>query len=275
MNNKLFVIFVNYNSGKQLEEGVKALSKHKSVSGIIIVDNASTDNSLFSFKKISLVKAVIKNTENLGFNKAMNMGIKKALTLGADCVMPLDFDLDFSSDFISKLLSVKADIVAPVLKFKRNGKWVYDYGGRVNWIIGRTTHLESDVLLPLAETADSSSDRQSKYWYDFVSGGCTIIAKKVIEKIGFLNEDYFVYYGDTDFALRARKAGFKVKMDPNTIVHHKLEITKTTKNRRKISIVLNDNLVFINKWIKFYFKPLAYLYLFLLKIKVEINMLQP
>lgn len=271
----LFVIFVNFNSGSQLYRGVSKVLKFPSVSGVIVIDNASEDSSL---KKLSEIKqkeklSVIKNKENIGFYKAVNLSIRKALEKKADYIMPLDFDLDFSSDFISSLLKQEADIVAPVLKFKRNKKWILDYGGRINWIIGRSYHLEENKPLNPLSFPKFAGDKSTAQWYDFVSGGCTIIDKNVIKRIGFLDEDYFVYYGDTDYALRAKNAGFKVVIDPNTIVHHRLEITKITNNINKIKIALLDNLVFINKWVKWYYKPIAYSYFILLSLKATYNLL--
>src|SRR3990167_9233364 len=105
---KLYTIFVNFNSGKQIYEGVKAVLKSPSVTGVILVDNGSKDDSM---KYLRIIKnrnriTIIKNKENLGFYKALNVAIKKALELKADMVMPLDFDLDFSFDFITKLSKV-------------------------------------------------------------------------------------------------------------------------------------------------------------------------
>jgi len=270
---KLYAIFVNFNSGGELYGGVKSVIMFPSVSQVLIVDNGSTDDSLIKIEKLNSKRITIfKNPRNLGFYKAVNIGIKKAIEKGADCVILLDFDLDFSSDFISKLLKVDADIVAPVLKFKREGKWVYDYGGRINWLLGRSTHLEKENPIPTREAAKSSSDQKNVNSYDFISGGATIIKKKVIEKIGLFDEDYFVYYGDTDFTIKARGEGFKVVADPNTIVHHKLEIAKKTRNIKKLKIALSDNLKFIKKNISWYFKPFAYGYISLLCIKVILNL---
>jgi hypothetical protein len=272
--NKLYTIFVNFNSKNQLYDGIKAVLTLPSVNGVIVVDNGSNDDSLNLIKKINNTNIIIiENSKNVGFYRAVNMGIQKALEMKADLIMPLDFDLDFSSDFISKLLKVDADIVAPILKFKREDKWVYDYGGKINWLMGRSTHTEKSIPLPTNTILHYAGDRSSKNPYDFVSGGCTIFKKGVFEKIGYFDEKYFVYYGDADYSLRASKAGFKVIMDKDTIVHHKLEITKETKNLNKLKIALSDNLVFINKWIKWYRKPFAYFYLILIYIKTVLNLI--
>lgn len=270
---KLFAIFVNFNSGDQLFRGVRSVLNFPEISGIIIVDNGSSDNSLVKAEKLDQKKvSIIKNQKNLGFYKAVNLGIKKAIELGADGVMPLDFDLDFDSNFIKKLVKVQADVVAPVLKFKRNNKWVFDYGGRINWLIGRSTHLEKSSPIRPTVAAKSTFDRKNINRYDFVSGGATIIKKAVLDKIGLLDEDYFVYYGDTDFTIKAARAGFKVVADPNTIVHHKLEITKKTRNIKKLRIALSDNLTFIKKNVPWYFKLFAYGYIGLLSLKVALNL---
>lgn len=267
---KLFVIFVNYNSGNQLYEGMNSVLKSKSVSGVIVVDNASKDDSLKRVEQIKSKKTiiVIKNKKNLGFYKALNIAVQKAFQLNADKVMPLDFDLDSSFDFISKLAQVDADMVAPVLKFRQNGKWWYDYGGRFNLIKGSSYHIIKRTPQKKVGAIVSSSDKSNSYWFDFISGGCTIIKKDVFRKNGLFDEDYFVYWGDADFALHARENGFKVVMDGNTIVYHKIEINTQTKNFRKLKISFLDNITFIKKRVKWFFKPVAYLNLLLFASKI-------
>lgn len=275
MDKKLYLIFVNYNSGEQLQKGVEAVLKSPAVTGIVVVDNGSKDNSINFLKEKNFDEVIVyENKKNLGFYKALNLGIKKAFEVGAEAIMPLDFDLDFSFDFISNLSRIDADIVAPVLKSKFEGKWFYDYGGKVNWCVGGLGHLISPTPFKDVGLLVASRNRIGPYWFDFVSGGCTIIKKQVIEKIGFFDEDYFVYWGDADFSLHARDAGFKVVTDGNTIVHHKLEISRRSLNFRKLKISFFDNLTFIRKRVKWYLKPLAYLNIIFLSLKVVLVFLE-
>jgi hypothetical protein len=267
---KLYPIFVNFNSGKQLYEGVTAVLKSPSVTGIIVVDNGSIDQSMNHLSQIKNMSRVIiiKNKKNLGFYKALNIAIRKAFELKADMVMPLDFDLDFSFDFITKLSKVDGDIIAPVLKFKKDGKWFYDYGGKFNFITGSSNHIIKNYPTKNLGAVKAARNRRNPNSYDFVSGGCTIIKKEVIEKNGYFDEDYFVYWGDADYIVKAGNAGFKVVMDGNTIVYHKIEIARQTRNFKKLKISFFDNLMFIKKRIRWYFKPIAYLHIFLLSTKV-------
>jgi len=105
---------------------------------------------------------------------------------------------------------------------------------------------------------------------DYVSGCCMLIRRKVFEKIGLLNEKYFLFFEDPDFCLRAKKAGFKVALEPKSIVLHKLSEGKA-KPWRCFYHLIRSNLIFINTWIPFYRRPIAYLYLWLLAFKMLLN----
>jgi GT2 family glycosyltransferase len=249
---KLYTIFVNFNSGKQLYDGLSSTLKSPSVSGAIVIDNNSVDDSLLHLHDLNVKKPVIiiRNKVNVGFYKALNIGVKKALSLGADRIMPLDFDLGFSYDFISSLAKVNADIVAPVLKSKLDGKWCFDYGGRFNWIRGAAYHNIKNHPQKNIGPIYASKNYSNPNWLDFVSGGCTIFKKEVFLKLGYFDEDYFLYWGDADFIYQSYKSGFKVAVDGNTIVHHKLEISRQTGNMQKLRRSFFDNVTFIRKRVK-------------------------
>lgn len=273
---KLFVIFINYNSGNQLFKGLTSVLKSPSVAGVIIVDNGSKDNSMEMIGKVIKRKKVhiIRNKTNSGFYKALNIAIKKALSLNADAVMPLDYDLDFTYDFISKLSKIDGDIIVPTLRSKLANGWVYDYGGRLRFASGTSCHILLEKRLKESGTTQTSLSHDNPYWIDFVSGGCTIIKKGVIDRIGFFDEEYFVYWGDADYTYNALKNGFRVVLDRDTIVHHRIELASNTKNFRKLKISLKDNLTFIRKRVKWYFMPISYLNVFLLVIKTFIRTLK-
>lgn len=198
---------------------------------------------------------VIDNSEtNRGFAKGANLGIKQSLDKGAERVLLINPDAKISSRDILKLSTNIADIVSPVLKFKRNGLDVFDFGGKVNLIFGRTTHYEN--LKP-----DN---------IDYVSGACMLVKREVFEKIGFLDERFFLYFEDADFCLRAKAAGFTVTVDQDVVVQHNITEHRFSRDPFKIKKILESNLYFINKWIHWYFKPLAYTYWLVLATKLAI-----
>lgn len=193
-----------------------------------------------SHKKFPGAVVIDNSKNNRGFAKAVNIGIKKALKMGAEKIILINPDIEITKKDITDLLADNADIIGPVLL----SDGVYDYGGKVNWTIGRTAHLKKG---PPSEI-------------DYISGACMVIDKKVFEKIGFFDERFFMYFEDADFCLRAKQEGFSIKINPGVIITHHL-----TKNKEKNLFAWESNKKFVDKWIKWYFKPLAYLYLWTLR----------
>lgn len=216
-------------------------------------------------EKIPSIETIFVNNsppnKNLGFAKAANIGIKEAIEKKADRILLINPDIKIKKGDIEKLTNSDFDITSPVLKFRRDNNWIYDFGGRINWLIGRTTHMEFFKERPCTLA------RVSPCEVDYVSGACMMIDRKVFEKIGFFDEQFFMYFEDVDFCLRAVRTGFKVGVCPNIIVEHKLEIHKQSGNWQKMQFLLKSNLLFIWKWIPWPEKILGFVYWTILAIK--------
>jgi len=161
---------------------------------------------------------------------------------------------------LEPLLDNPAEIISPILKFERNNQWIYDFGGKVNFWTGRTIHLER------------TRDAEQSIKIDYVSGACMLIREKVFEKIGFLDEKYFLFFEDVDFCLRAKKASLKIALEPKSVIFHKLSEGKK-KSLKYFYYLIRSNSIFINNWIPFYRRPIAYFYLWLLGFKILLNRL--
>lgn len=252
---KIAIIIVNYNGGPKI---VKCLQSLRSTIGseaeIVVVDNASSDDSVAKIKNKDL--KILKNKKNLGFAAGANIGVKYVLRQGIEAILLLNPDTLVDKNFLESLLKNHADIVVPVIKFKKDNHLVYDFGGKINWWLGRCSHFEFSncqiVQLPNL---------------DYVSGCCMLIKRRVFEKIGMLDERYFLYFEDVDFCLRARKAGFKISVEPKSFIFHKLSTTEKKPLTQNLQL-LKSNLVFIRRHIAFWKKPIAYIYWLLLAVKI-------
>lgn len=226
---KIAVIIVDYNGGQKILDCLQSLETAKISVGwqkeVLVIDN---------------------NSKNRGFSAGCNLGIKQALKHGVDAVLLLNQDTMVEKDFLEPLLASSGDIVGPVIKFRRRGKWVYDYGGKINWWLGRASHGESSKI-------------------DYVSGCAMLIRRPVLEKIGLLDERYFLYFEDVDFCLRAKKAGFKIAVEPKSVIFHELSERKPLAQRRQL---VKSNLIFINRWLPFWQRPIAWLYWLLVGVKI-------
>jgi GT2 family glycosyltransferase len=269
---KTYINILNFNGGGEIIKCLNSLireGKSRKWRGLnlVVIDNGSEDGSVEIIESlvrknqlISQVK-IIKNKTNLGFAAGNNVGIEYALRKGAQAIMLLNQDSVVGKGFLEPLLASDFDIVAPVIKFKRDKKWEYDHGGLVNWWLGRTSHIERQ-----------SADHVERE-VDYVSG-CAMLAKRqVFEEIGLLDEKYFLYFEDADFCLRAGEAGFKIGIQPNSIITHNLK-EKEKRPLKQHFNMLKSNLIFINRWVPLVKKPIAYLYLGLLLIKILVNQAQ-
>lgn len=239
---KLFIVVLSFNAGKKIVACLKSLQSIKVPRGwqvkVLVVENTPK--------------------KNLGFAGGMNVGIKDALENKADAVMLLNQDTVVEKGFLTPLLASRADVVAPVMKFRRGGKWVYDLGGKVDWRTGRVRHLEFNSC---------SINELTSCELDYVSGCAMLIRRPVFEKIGLLDEKYFLYFEDADFCLRAQKAGFQIVVEPRAVVRHRLAAT-TQRPWRQNYHLLRSQLIFINRYLSVWRRPLGYFYWWLLSAKI-------
>lgn len=268
---KLFILVLNFNGAKHILDCLQSLQLIKVPVGWrvepVVIDNASIDNSLQLIKSRFPKLKIIKNKENLGFAAGNNVGIKLALKQKAEAVLLLNQDTVVEKSFLPPLLANDADIVAPIIKFKRNDKWIYDFGGKVNWWIGRNYHVHLGGVMASLHSACHHPRCKNP---DYVSGCCMLIKKSVFEKIGLLGEKFFLYFEDADFCLRAKKAGFKIAVEPESIVLHKLTGTGKRPFRQNLHL-LKSNLLFINRHTPLFVKPFAYGYLIILLFKLFLH----
>jgi len=249
-----FAVMVNYNNGSKTIKCLESLLKNPLE--IVLVDNSSCDGSLEKIKQTFGNRVfLITNKSNIGFAKAANQGTKYSLKKGAKRVLLINPDTNPDPFFVKKLIKYEEGIVAPLFKFKKEGNWLYDHGGKINWLFGRTFHWETknkeDIHKPV----------------DYVTGCAMLIKKEVFHRIGYLDEKYFLYFEDVDYCLRASKAGFKIKVVTDCVVEHKL-VPGKKKSLRSQLLHLKSNFIFINSYIPYPKRLFAYLYLFLLFFKI-------
>jgi O-antigen biosynthesis protein len=234
---QLSVIIVNYNVKYFLEQALHTVRKacNEIDSEIFVVDNHSVDGSCEMVKKLFPEVKLIENSENYGFAKANNQAIRKAkgkyvLLLNPDTV-------------------VEEDCFKKVIDFMEQTPDAGAVG--VKMIDGSGKFLpESKRGLPTPEVAFykifglaalfPKSKRFGKYHLGFLdknevhevevlAGAFMMIRNDVLQQVGLLDEDYFMYGEDIDLSYCIQKAGYKNYYFPHTtIIHYKGESTKKT-----------------------------------------------
>lgn len=232
-NPKISIIILNWNGWQDTLECLESLAKITYPNyKIIVVDNGSIDESLKKLKvKSEKLKAegkdlkIIENKENLGFAGGNNVGIKQAIKNGADYVLLLNNDTIVDPFFLDKLVKAgekdrNIGIVGSKIFFYSDPNRVWFAGGKINWLKTKGSHLG---LNEKENTDKQDSGQAAKILpMDYITGCAMLIKKETIEKIGGLSEDYFLYYEDADYCLRAQKAGWQCVLAPKSRIWHKI-----------------------------------------------------
>ncbi|PIS09589.1 hypothetical protein COT75_00065 [Candidatus Beckwithbacteria bacterium CG10_big_fil_rev_8_21_14_0_10_34_10] len=267
---KLAIIIVNFNSYPYILDcllSLKKADKRGVKCKIILVDNNSKDESVKAISKNFPQVDIIKNRKNLGFAKANNVAIKKALKEKFDYIFLLNPDTKVEENFLEPLIQLiksnrKIGIVSPALKEKRNGKTIYTLGAKFNRVLGKTEHLY------LKENSINSLKPQEE---ELVSGCAMLVKTSVFKKIGLFDEKFFLYFEDTDFCLRAFKIGFKIYSVPQSVVFHQPSTSLGEISFKKAWHIFISNAFFTIKWVKPYFWPLSFTFQLPLFIKMNFN----
>jgi GT2 family glycosyltransferase len=218
---------------------------------IYLVDNASSDGTVDSVRTSYAERVhLVVNKKNLGFAGGNNTGICKALDDGADFVLLLNNDTTVAPDMISHLVDAARDnagmgIFGPKIYYENPPDQIWYAGGDVLLARGTVRHIG------IREKDRGQHDTPREV--DYVSG-CALMARRdVIEQIGVLDETYKMYFEDTDFCMRARRAGFGCYFAPRARMWHKISpSTGGQTSPRKIKRKLRSSWIFFRRYAKSY-----------------------
>jgi len=189
---------------------------------VIVIDNASQDNSVEMVRKEFLDVNIITNQKNRGFNAANNQGIlvakgRNILLLNPDTIIP---DKDLLKGMVDVLdQNTKIGAVGPKV-VSADGKAIQLACARSDtnlWTVFSDRIVEKKIY--------NSKWLREKYYHtprhvSTLSGSCMMFKKEVVDKIGFMDEQFFMFLDDVDYCKRIRDAGWKVHYMPTLEIIH-------------------------------------------------------
>ena len=221
---KIGLVTVLFNSDMVLPGFIESLvTQSFSDYHLYLIDNTSNDATDALLCKLVAQYNLsnythVKNEKNVGVAKGNNQGIELSIKDGSTYTVLLNNDIEFDQpnllrDMISYAENNNEPIIIPKIYFYDTQK-VWMAGGKFLMYKGSTVHVGE---------GDSDGAAYSKEAYFKYAPTCfMLLNNEVFERIGLMDEKYFVYYDDTDFIYRAYKNGFKVKLLPSLHVYHKV-----------------------------------------------------
>lgn len=261
MNNSqpmVYIIVLNYQNVYDTIECLNSLIEQDYQSyKIVLVDNASQDDSvkkLSEYAKKNDVVTFIESPRNGGYAAGNNMGILYAQQQGdMDYVWILNNDTVVEKDALSKVVEkAYADkeigLCGSKLIYSWNRDLVQAIGGKYNKFLGIGWNVTDESLVNNL---------------DYANGAAVLVSKYFLDDVGLMCEEYFLYYEEIDWALRA-KGKYKITCALDSIVYHKegasiggSDAQKNNKSELADYFSIRNRLLVSKKYYKIYV-PIVY-----------------
>jgi len=178
----------------------------------LVIDNGSSYGSVETIGRQFPLVEQIANGRNLGFAAGANVGLRHALQHGADFVFLANNDTTLAADALTVLIAAaqahEAAIASPAIFYDSMPEQVWWLGGR-----------RRPWLLEVAPLAPRGSE---PFEVDFVTGCGMLISRHCLETVGLFDEQFFMYYEDSDYCLRVQQAGMRTLVVPRARMWHKI-----------------------------------------------------
>lgn len=205
-NPLVHVVIVNYNGESHLEYSLESiLETNYDNFEVVVVDNDSSDDSVEYIRSNHPEVTVIELDDNVGVPAGNNVGVHHAMECGADYVLIANNDIRVHPEWMRCAVDV-AETEDDV------GFVGFDVHGSVRKV-------------PLEEYYASKEEWSSlKYEYEdgFVDSMSVLVDIDVFDDIGLFDQEYFIYGDETDFEIRARKAGYELVRTNVPVWHHSM-----------------------------------------------------
>jgi len=208
------IIVLNWNGEKIINECLRSLYKTTYSSyEIIVIDNASSDNSITELEKHGKKILLVKNTNNVGYAKGMNQGI--ALAKGK-YVVTLNNDIVVEPEWLNQsIMLFEKDPKIGSISCRQMDYFQREKIDALFSFMGRRLFLERYGM----------GNRYHPFPFSYVlvaNGASAIYRRKMLTQLGGFNDDYFAYHEDCDLGVRALFNGWKCVFNPNAVAYHRV-----------------------------------------------------
>jgi GT2 family glycosyltransferase len=234
MKATIFISILNYNNQDETMKCLDSIQKIRRddfTLHTIVIDNASPDGFDLDSKRYSDINIiVIKNKKNTGFSGGHNQGISYALKNGATHVLILNNDTILDKNILEELfhgfdIAKEIGVTVPKIYFSKGSEFHKDRYtkeelGKVIWFAGAKMDWKNVIGYHTGVDEVDTGQFDTSHEVEFGTGACMLIKREVFEQIGMFDENYFLYYEDSDLFMRVKQKGFLLFFIPKAILWH-------------------------------------------------------
>ncbi|RYY67912.1 MAG: glycosyltransferase family 2 protein [Chitinophagaceae bacterium] len=242
------IVILNWNGRKFLQQFLPSVvASTYPNKRIIVADNASTDDSLAFVSHAYPEVEIIQNSSNQGFAKGYNSCLKQ---VKSDYYVLLNSDVEVTAGWIEPIISLMQKdagiaVCQPKLLAYHNKKEFEYAGASGGWIDSLGYPFARGRVFENCETDRGQYDEpQQCFW---ASGAAMFIRANVYQQLGGLDEYFFAHQEEIDLCWRIQLSGYKVFVQPASIVYHVGGGTLPKGNSRKTYLNFRNNLIMLYK----------------------------
>lgn len=224
---RLAVVILTWNNVRYTLECLQSLAAQAFPCTIYVVDNASTDGTPECVASRFPETHVIVNDDNLGFSGGNNVGLTAAFAAGAETVLLLNNDTTLAPDALAHLTEAththpQAGLLNPAILFAQPPHRIWFAGATLNPWTGWSYHTAYNTAYTALDPGIRETCR---------STGCALlVTRDCYERIGGLDDSFFMYVEDVEYSMRAQQAGFPVLLVPKAVVYHHVSVSAVEKS---------------------------------------------
>lgn len=227
----------------------------------IVVDNGGPASNLQEICSAYEQVTFLRSEENLGFAGGNNLGYPECK---GDYIFLINNDTEVPPDFLEPLLKFAAEnpklgALSPLLQYYEP-KGVVQYAGATP--MNKVTLRNSGIGVGEKD----EGQYHKAYQVPFTHGAAMMLPREVIEKVGLMREDYFLYYEELDWCERIRQAGYEIWFVGHSFLRHKESVSTGVNSPLKTYYLNRNRLLFARRNYPWYIRVINYIYFSLIAV---------
>ena len=241
------VVILNYNGVGFLKKYLPTVMRYSEGAEIVVADNASTDDSVEFMKHEFPQIRLLENGENTGFAGGYNWALSQ---VESDYYVLLNSDIEVTPNWLQPIVDLmESDKTIAACQPKIRSifqKDYFEYAGASGGFIDQWGYpfCRGRIFEETEKDEGQYDDVREIFW---ATGACLFVRADVYHRLGGLDEDFFAHMEEIDFCWRAKNGGYKIMVQPASVVYHVGGGTLPKSSARKTYLNFRNNFMLLYK----------------------------